>query len=472
MEGMSMQNTQDLVVIGGGITGLTATYYLQEEIKRNDLPYRVQLLEASERLGGKINTLRKDGFIIERGADSFLGRKKQALELVDKLGLTDELVRNKVGQAYILLQDQLHPIPEGSFMGIPTKLLPLLQTNLLSWRGKVRLMSDFLIAKGKEMEDQSLGYFLRRRLGNEVVDHIIEPLLSGVYSSDIDRMSIMSTFPNFYHLEQKQGSLIKGLRKSMPKKRRNTGKRPGQFFTFKQGLSRLPEELFNNIDDGTVSLHTKVKKVERKESYYKLYTSTGIIHSKACLFTIPHKEVLSLFKNRHSFTELEEIPVSSVANVVFAFRKEDLTCKTDGTGFVVSRKGDYHITACTWTTEKWPHTTPADYVLLRAYVGKPTEQGIVFLSDEEIIEKVMTDLKKVLPIQSEPLFHYVTRYTHLMPQYTVGHKRRLSSLKQSLEKELPGIFVAGSSYQGVGIPDCIEQAKNASSEILKYLGEA
>ncbi len=464
-----MESYHDVLVVGGGITGLTATYHLQQAFKRRNLPYSVRLLEASGRIGGKIHTVREDGFIIERGADSFLGRKQPALDLVEELGLTDELVRNEVGRSYILLEDKLHSIPEGSFMGIPTKRSPIEDTELLSEEGKTRVWEELTIPKQKVEGDQSLGAFLRRRLGDEAVDHLIEPLLAGVYSSDVDRMSLLATFPNFYQLEQKEGSLIEGLRKTMSQRQRSTGTRKGQFFTFKDGLSRLPEALYDQLEEGSVNLHTKVEKIELTDKGYRLHTSQGVMEAKACLLAIPHKEILPLFADE-SFSVLEEISVSSVANVVFVFNKEAIPLEKEATGFVVSRKGDYEITACTWTTKKWPHTTPEDYMVLRAYVGKPTAQEIVFQSDDAIIEKVMQDLKRVLPIQEAPLTHYITRYPRVMPQYTVGHLERLTRLEEKLAKDFPGLYLSGSSYRGVGIPDCIAEARKTADEILTYIG--
>lgn len=468
-----MTITKNIVVVGGGITGLTASYYLQETIKRKNLPYRVTLLEASDRLGGKIHTVHRDGFTIERGADSFLERKKHAVKLIEQLGMANRLVRNKTGQAYILLHDQLQAIPQGSFMGIPTQLKPLLSSQLFSLIGKLRIGLELFLPKGKSSKDQSLGYFLRRRLGDECVDHLIEPLLSGVYSSDIDQMSLMATFPQFYHLEQKNRSLIKGLRQTIPQERRGTGKRSGQFLTLEGGFETLIDELVNQIDEGTIKREVSVEQVEHNKSGFTIHSSHGNeYHADACLMAIPHKTVPEIFRSYDLFQPFDDIPSSSVANVVLAFDQKDITKSMNGTGFVVSRKSDYRVTACTWTNEKWPHTTPHKQVLLRAYVGKPDDQDVVYLEDEEIVNLVRAELSRIIPLQAEAKFSLVTRYPQLMPQYTVGHQERITDVKQAVRKQLPGVFLAGSSYDGVGVPDCIRQAEEAANKIICFLNNS
>lgn len=211
------EQRKKVVVVGGGITGLTAAFYLQKEVREKGLPIDILLLEASNRLGGKIQTIRRDGFIVERGPDSFLIRKKSFGVLAEDLGIADELVRNATGQAYVLYNDELHPIPPGSVMGIPTQLGPFMSSNLFSVAGKVRAAGDFFLGKSEAAGDESLGRFFRRRLGNEVVDNLIEPLLSGIYAGDLDRLSLNSTFPQFKQVEQNHRSLILGMKKTTPK---------------------------------------------------------------------------------------------------------------------------------------------------------------------------------------------------------------------------------------------------------------
>lgn len=466
-----MSDQKHIVIVGGGITGLSAAFYLQQEIKQQNLPYTVRLVEASDRLGGKIQTIKKDGFIIERGADSFLARKKPAIKLIEKLGIEDELVRNDTGQAYVHVNNKLHKIPKGSFMGIPVNFRPFMFSGLFSSKGKMRAALDYVVPKTKDStEDQSLGYFFRRRFGNELVENLIEPLLSGIYSGDIDEMSLMATFPNFYELEQKYGSLVKGLQQTMPKRKQGTGKRPGQFLTFKNGFSTLIDALENALDPSIISRGVAVDHIERKEGHYHLLLSNAeVLKAHAVILASPHGSLPTMLSKYPSINIAHDIKATSVANVAFAFDEKAIKRDMDGTGFVVSRNSDFRITACTWTHRKWPTTTPKGKILLRTYVGKPTDQEVVNLSDEEIVNIVLNDLKTTMKIRKKPLFHVVTRWKNIMPQYTVGHQEKIKTLRNQVKEELPGVFLTGSSYEGVGVPDCIEQGEEAVNSLLDYL---
>lgn len=462
---------KQILIVGGGITGLASAFFIQEEIKAKNLPYQLKLVEAKERVGGKIETVHRDGFTIERGPDSFLSRKKPAVDLVEKLGLTDQLVRNSTGQAHILVGKKLHKIPPGSFMGIPTEVQPFLFSGLFSVKGKLRAGLDFIKPKGKAVEDQSLGLFFRRRFGDELVENLIEPLLSGIYSGDVDEMSLMATFPNFYQLEQKHGSLIKGLNKTMPKQPKTKQKKPGIFYALTGGFESLVDELEKQLDD-VISLNTAVDHVEKKENGYHVLLSDGTVYkADAMIVTSPHTSIRRMFSQHEALKTVDEIPTTSVANVALAFDQKAIKKELDGTGFVVSRNSDFRITACTWTHRKWPHTTPDGKVLLRSYVGGPHDPNAAFLSDDEIVDVVLKDLRKVMKIKGEPNFKVISRFKNKMPQYAVGHLERVKKIRDYAAVNLPGVFIAGASFEGVGVPDCIEQGEKAGTQLLQFISE-
>ncbi|WP_163101680.1 protoporphyrinogen oxidase [Peribacillus alkalitolerans] len=471
-----MQNRQRVVVIGGGITGLTAAYYLQKAAREQQLSLDVTLIEAAPRLGGKIQTVVKDGFVIERGPDSFLERKTSASRLAKEVGMDGNLVNNTAGKSYVLVHNKLHPMPGGSIMGIPTQIGPFVTTGLFSPVGKLRAAADFILPKSKEKNDQSLGDFFRRRLGDEVVENLIEPLLSGIYAGDIDQLSLMSTFPQFYQVEQKYRSLILGMKKATPpspkvKEESGTKKSKGIFLTFKSGLQSFVDAIEGHLDNGSVLKGTKVERIEKQnDGRYQLdLNNKETIEADAVIVTVPHHAAMNMFSNPTYFQEFKSMPATSVATVAMAFDESAIKQEIDGTGFVVSRNSDYTITACTWTHKKWPHSTPKGKVLLRCYVGRAGDEAVVELSDEEITKIVLEDLNKTMNITASPDFVIVSRWRDSMPQYTVGHKQRVSSLKQRLENDLPGIITAGSSYDGLGLPDCIDQGEDAVEKVLNYL---
>jgi protoporphyrinogen/coproporphyrinogen III oxidase len=459
------KSMHQIAIIGGGITGLSAAFYLQKAITTHNLPIKFTLIEPSSNLGGKIKTERQDGFVIERGPDSFLKRKKEAVELIKEVGLEHELVTNHTGQSYVLKGDQLYPIPEDAVMGVPTRVGPFITSGLFSPIGKARAALDLLKPKSNVQGDQSVGSFFRRRLGNEVVDYLIEPLLSGIYASNIDDLSLNATFPNFLQLEQKHRSLVLGMRST----RTSSGpkKKTGQFYTLKRGLFSLVEAVQNEIPVESVLLNTAVKKLHRLDTGYQLDLGNGqSIFADTVMIAAPYKVVAELLPENSAIAGLRNMDYTTVANVALAFSAEQINIEQEGTGFVVSRQDDYLITACTWTNKKWPHTTNSGKVLLRCYVGRPGNQDVTSYDDAQLVNLVMNDLKKVMDIKGTPEFSVVSRWKEAMPQYKVGHKEWVNDVKEAMENHFPNVYAIGASYDGVGIGDCIRQGKDTVRKLL------
>lgn len=469
------EQRKKIVIAGGGITGLSAAYYMQKQIREQNLPIDIILVEATNRLGGKIQTVRRNGYIIERGPDSFLIRKKSMDRLAAELGIADQLVKNATGQSFVLLNDELHPIPGGSIMGVPTELGPFLKSNLFSLTGKLRAAGDFFLPRSEIKGDQSLGKFFRRRFGNEIVNNLIEPLLSGVYAGDIDNMSMESTFPQFVDVEEKHRSLILGMKKTRPKPEQlpnkgHAAKKEGAFHTFKNGLETIVEALESQLPDVKFIKGVRLDAIEKEGNRTFVTLNEGsVIEADAVVLTTGHAVARHLFEPYGILQELEEVKTTSVATITLAFPESAVVQNEQGTGFLVSRSGDYSITACTWVNRKWPTTTPDGKVLLRAFVGRIGEEAIVDLPDNEIEKIVLDDLGKIFEINGEPEFSIVTRWKDDRPQYRVGHKQLIAKAKEELRASFPNVELAGASYEGVGLPDCIDQGQAAANSVMQRL---
>ncbi|MCM3023612.1 protoporphyrinogen oxidase [Heyndrickxia ginsengihumi] len=464
-----------VVVLGGGITGLTAAYYLQQYIEKNKLPVELILLERNSRLGGKIQTIRRNGFIIDKGPDSFLARKKSALRLIKDIGLQSELISNAAGASYIIANQRLHPIPKGSIMGIPAQISSLLTTNLISVSGKIRALCDLILPRKKIDKDQSVGDFIRYRLGEEVLENLVEPLLSGVYAGNIDRLSLLTTLPQLYQAEQKYRSLMLGMKRIFHEHAQNDSRptnKSGAFFTLANGLETLVEALEEKIHKESIMKSVTVDKIEKStgKHQYKIKLTNGtIVNTDFIISALPHYALPHIFSTYNIFDSLKNMPSTSVATIAMAFPEEAIVKDIDGSGFVVSRNSDYTITACTWTHKKWPHTVPKGKALLRCYIGRLGDEAAIDLSDDQIENIVLGDLKRIMSISSKPEFTIVTRWKYAMPQYTVGHLERVDKIIKEAQQELPGIFFIGSSFEGIGIPDCIRQGEEAVKNIVQYI---
>ncbi|QQK75641.1 protoporphyrinogen oxidase [Salicibibacter cibarius] len=464
-----------IAIIGGGITGLSALHEIEKQRAESGRQVEVNLYEKGAALGGKISTLHRDGFTIERGPDSFITRKPEMLSLVEELGLSDRLVKNHTGQAYIASNGEFHPIPEGSVMGIPTRAVPFLRSPLLTKKGKMRAAADLWLPAKKEKDtDESLGLFFRRRFGDELVDRLLEPLLSGLYAGELNELSLEATFPQFRQMGVKHRSLIQASR-SMAKKRQQstgTGQKTGLFRTVKGGLSVIVDEMEKAASKGTIHREKQLQEIiPGEEKGYTLYFADGTkTEADEVILTVPHQAVADVLPSLSVGAEMKSLPGASVATVAIAFPALSLREPVNGTGFLIPKgEGDNGVLkAVTLVHHKWPHLVPDGNVLLRCFVGRPGNDAIVRDPDETVIAQTLNELRKFLDIQGEPLFADVTRWKSAMPKYTVGHQSRVDTWESALADEYPGVHIAGTFYRGVGLPDCVRQGRDVASHVLSH----
>lgn len=465
-----MAEQRNVVIIGGGLTGLSAAFYTRNFLREAGFEPVVTVLEKGHTWGGKIETLHKEGFVIEKGPDSFLARKTAMVDLAKELEIDHDLVTTNpdAKKTYLLHKGKLHEMPSGLVLGIPTQIKPFLASKLVSPAGKLRALMDYVLPPRRSAEDESLGDFIERRLGHEVLENVTEPLLAGIYAGDTRRLSLESTFPQFGAVEREHGSLIRGMMTGRKPVETHTGTKKSMFLTFRQGLQSLVHALVTELSD-TVSLrsNTGASSIRKQpEGGYAVELEDGsLLAADHIVVTTPTFAASKLLSPHVNTSALDAINYVSVANVVLAFDKKDIQTTFDGSGFLVPRKEGRTITACTWTSTKWLHTSTDDKVLMRCYVGRAGEQEALKQDDAGLVDLVRKDILDLMNIDAQPLFTEVTRLDNSMPQYPVGHKQQIADLREQMAKELPGVYIAGAGYDGVGLPDCIRQAKEISTEM-------
>jgi oxygen-dependent protoporphyrinogen oxidase len=467
-----------LIIIGGGIAGLSAAYYAQ----KNTPDSQITLLEAGDYWGGKITTDRvpfEDGdFIIEGGPDTFLATKPWGVALCKELGLGDRLhgTNQKQKNTYVLHRNKLQPLPDGLAMMIPTNIPSILKSQLVSWPGKARMGFDFLLPSQNGHKDESLGNFVSRRLGREAYENLIEPLMSGIYAGDGDQLSLRSTFPYLHDLEHKYGSLARGALKMRQQMASRGGKTQGSrsaFLTPTTGLAEIVEALVESLrlNDADLRLNTRVVSITR-HSTFDLRLETGeALEADAVILATPAPvsgSLLASFDPKLA-TVLKSIHYASTATVTLAYRQSDLSRPLDGYGYVIPRREGRRALACTWTSTKFPHRAPDGYALTRVFVGRAGQEADIPWDKVSLLDLAREELELTLGITAEPLVSRVFIWENAMPQYNLGHPEKLAQIDAALEKH-PGLALAGNGYRGIGIPDCIHSGELAVERILKHEG--
>ena len=459
------------VVIGGGITGLTAAFYLQQTAKELQYPLDVVVVEASLRLGGKIHTMRKDGFIIERGPESFIDDAENASRLAHDLGIAHKLVYSNSGQTYVAVGKELYKVPGNLLLGGSPKVSSFIASGLISLTGKIRAAGDLIIPRAAEGHDEPIGDFFRRRFGKEFVENLVEPLMAGTFAGDIDHLSLQSMFPQFYELEKEHRSLLLGMKKKNYLGTNHFSEQPYLYGTFENGLETLIETLEEQLAPSTILKGVKVEGVEQLHdgSMKVMLNHIPPIQADAIIMTTPFNVAKSVFGTYEVMQHQPPMNCATIATVTMAFKQDQLPKYKDALNFFVSRNSDLAITSCTWSNRKWDDVAPEGYDLLRVYIGRVGDEAIVELSDSEIERTVLADLRKAVDLKGTPLFTVVTRWNQSMPQYTVGHDARLQQMKHELNAKFPNVMLVGSSYEGISIPDCIEQGREAAGSMLNTI---
>jgi oxygen-dependent protoporphyrinogen oxidase len=474
-----------VAIIGGGITGLVAAYALQKGAREAGLPVTFTLFESAGRLGGKILTETSGGFVVEGGPDSFLLQKPWAAQLALELGLEDEMIGTNpaLRKLYVVNRGRLTPMPDGLMLIIPTRFMPFITSPLISWPGKLRMGMDIFIPRRAGDTDESVGAFIRRRLGREALEKIAEPMMSGIHVSDPERQSLLGTFPRFHSIEMQHGSLIRGMlaqKRSASKSHKTNGSqldgswKNSMFVTLRGGLSRLVETLAGALQDGEVRIDCAVAAVQpgleggfwiTDQRGQRTFADALIMASPAsasAALTAPFAPELS--------RGLASIRYVSTATVSLAYPRSAWTTPIQAVGFIAPRRENRRISACTMTSYKFNHRAPQDQVLVRCFVGGPGREEALDKDDAGIIADARAEISQLLGVQADPVLARVFRWPAGNAQYDVGHLDRVHHM-HNLCADFPGLYLAGSAYEGIGIPDCIHQGQQTAAKVLAFLEE-
>lgn len=458
-------NDKKIAIVGGGISALACAVALKEK------GFDFTLFEKENAVGGKLFTEKIGGFTIEGGPDSYLPEKIWSVQLIKKVGLADRMLcsNDERKGTFIYSRGRLHPLPEGVMLMVPTMIMPLAKSRLISWPGKVRMGMELFVPPRKETKDESLAEFVTRRLGRECLEKIAEPLVAGIHTSNPDNMSVLATFPRFVEMERKSGSLIRGMvaaMKRMPPPK-PAGPRMTYFMSLKGGMRELVQGCVSYVGAERIRTGVAVVSLEKKGSGYRLTFSDGATSEfDSVVIATPAyitKEILGKL-DEELCSRLSAIAWSSSATVSIAFRKEDIKKPLPGFGFIVPRVENRRINACTWSSVKWSHRAAEDAMLIRSFVGGGHHEELVSLDDESLLAIVLEELRELIGIAAPPVFSKVYRWFQGMPKYTVGHLERIAAIDEKCRMH-PGVFLIGCSYHGIGIGDCVKSGFDAAAVI-------
>lgn len=469
---MAEARARRVAVVGGGIAGLAAAYELGLQAREQSLAVEIDLFEASNRLGGAILTEREGDYVLDAGPDAILTLKPAALQLAREIGLEEEIIptRDEDRGVALFSRGKLRPLPYGTGSSALRKIQAYVSSGVVSWPGKLRMAADMVLPRGPEREDESMADFFGRRLGREAVERIVDPLVAGIYSGDPEKLSIYSTFPRFPQMVARRRSLLLTLLRA-PQSARSGTRRLPVFCSLKDGLGRLIERLTDRMKAATLCTGTSVTSVQRSNGDYALVTPQGVRRGYAAVIvTTPAWMAARLLAEAapEAAERMQRIRYVSSATVFFAFRRSDLSSRPRGYGFLVPSCEGRRINGATWITNKFDHRSPDDGFLARCFIGGDRTAGELEADDEGLVRICREELGEIAGIAAEPLFSRVFRWRDSGPQYDVGHARRVDEIDHELA-EHNGLFVSGSGYRGIGIPDCVEDGRATARRLIDQL---
>jgi len=464
-----------IAVIGAGISGLATAHAIERLAIPAGLEVETLVLEKESRTGGKIWSIREEGFLCEWGPNGFLDSKPMTLELCDRLDIRGRLLRSddNARKRFIYSEGELHRLPENG----PA----FLKSKLISWPGKLRLACEPFIAARRDGADETLADFARRRLGQEALDKLIAPMVSGIFAGDPETMSLQSCFPRIHQLEQEYGGLVRAMVKLARQKKaeRKAGKAvasaagPGGVLTsFIGGIQELTDSAGASLR-GEVRTGAAVVEIIRKNGGFELRLADGgTVDADVVVSAAPAYAVAAMVAGFDDELRqlLEGIPYATMNVVCFGYEREKIARDLDGFGYLIPKKERKNILGTLWDSSIFPNRAPEGHVLLRSMMGGATNPGAIGLSEGDVKARVKADLKEIMGIAVEPDFIRIFRHEKAIPQYTVGHCQRLLAIT-GRHAANPGLFLTGNAFFGVGLNDCVHAANQVAGQVIDFLRE-
>ncbi len=473
---MNTAGAKRVAVLGGGISGLAAAHRLHELCPSLE----VELLEAESRLGGVLQTHREHGLLVEYGADNFITNVPWAVDFCRRIGIEDQLIETNPAhrRAFVVRKGRLRPIPQGFVVMAPSRLWPIVATPILSPLGKLRLVAEMFIRKGTTETDESLASFAIRRFGRETYERLVQPLVGGIYTGDPHRLSLRSTLPRFLEMEKKHGSLFRALWRQAPSERPSassgSGARYSMFVAPRDGMSGLIDAVAARLPVGAVKLNSPVVQMRRgDDGRWALLigeTTTEPRLYDAVIVATPAAVTARLLKTVDDplAGELAEIPYAGCSIVSVVYLREQIHHPLDGLGFVVPLIEGRKILSGSFSSIKYAGRAPEGKVLIRVFIGGACQPELAELPDGRLREIAASELAELLDIKGDPVASFISRRPGSMPQYHVGHEERLARIDRRAAR-LPGLFLAGNAYHGVGMPLCIHSGEQAAEKAVAML---
>lgn len=457
-----------VAIAGGGISGLSAAFVL-EQLRRTATPnLEYTLFESAPRMGGVLRTEHVEGCIVEAGPDSFLAEKPWAAELCRSVGIGDQLIGSSdaARKTYILRAGRLVEIPDGLMFMVPTKIFPTLLSPLFSWKTKLRMAREFFHAPGAAQNDESVASLVSRHYGEEMVDRLADPLLSGIYGGSAADLSVRAVMARFAEMEQVDGSLSRAMLKAR-KKMPQSNVQPPLFTSLKNGMEQMVQAVVSRLSASSLRASTAVQAIRPDANGWMISGAEQTERFDALILALPAHATATLLREcaPQLAGELSAIAYTSSLTVALGFDANIRRTLPPGFGFLVPRSEGKRMLAATFVHNKFPHRAPQDRALLRCFFAGAEADAIGQQSDAEIVNVVREELRQILGVRAAPLFARVFRWKSAMAQYGVGHLDRLDRI-ENLRRQLPQLALAGNGYRGIGVPDCVRGGRDAANQIL------